>query len=250
MQTTTASLLPEQVRQYRESGYLLYSSHLFDQEDLDSLVAIFEQHLAEKGEKLSDELDTPHFRDERLLDYLLHENVLNIVESILGPDIGLWSSHFISKEPFKGRRTPWHEDSAYWAGKFDRLDKIVTVWLALDNSTKENGCMGVIPGTHHNGFSDYEEVEDKGNNTFPKEIKQGLFNEEDAVWLELKKGQCSLHDARIIHGALPNTSSKRRAGYTMRYFSLDMKFNPMAAPGHKIWWARGKNLAGNNLLYR
>ena len=250
METTATGLQPEQVALYREKGFLVYPHQLFGAAELESLFNLFEEHLANKGEKLSDELDTPHFRDERLLDYLLHDRVLDLVESIIGPDIGLWSSHFISKEPYTGRRTPWHEDSAYWAGKFDRLDKIVTVWLALEDSTMENGCMGVIPGTHRNGFSEYEDVEDISKNTFRKEIKKGSFNEKEAVWLELEKGQCSLHDARIIHGALPNASPKRRTGYTMRYFSLDMTFHPMAAPGHKIWWARGRNLAGNTLIFQ
>jgi ectoine hydroxylase-related dioxygenase (phytanoyl-CoA dioxygenase family) len=179
----------------------------------------------------------------------MHKRVLDMVEDILGPDFGLWSSHFISKEPKKGRRTPWHEDSAYWKGKFDRLDKIVTVWLSLDGSTMENGCMGVIPGTHVNGFSDYEKVEDMSQNTFSEEIKEGSFDEKQVVWFELAKGECSLHDARIIHGARANTSERRRTGYTMRYFGLDMKFNPEAAPDHKIYHCRGENLAGNPLFY-
>jgi len=247
---TNSGLTAQQISRYHDEGCLIYPFQLFDASELESLTAIFEEHLAERGDRLSDELDTPHFRDDRLLDYLLHDRVLDLVESLIGPDIGLWSSHFISKEPYYGRRTPWHEDSAYWAGKFDRLDRIVTVWLAIDNSTEENGCMGVIPGTHHNGFSDYVDVADAGNSTFKREISGTTFSEEDVKWLVLKRGQCSFHDARIIHGAQPNTSPDRRAGYTMRYFSLRMKFNPMSAPGHKIWWARGKNFAGNTLLFR
>ena len=76
---------------------------------------------ADKGDKLSDELDTPHYRDARLLDFLLSDEVLDTVEPLVGPDIALWSSHFISKDPFTGRETPWHEDSAFWNGRFDSV---------------------------------------------------------------------------------------------------------------------------------
>ena len=223
-----------QIQFYRTNGYVLPCQKLLEDNKQDKLKNIFEEHLADKGDKLSDELDTPHFRDQRLFEFLLAPATLDVVEAIIGPDIGLFSSHFISKEPGKGRRTPWHEDSAYWEGKFDRLDKIVTIWLAIDEATQENGCMGVIPGTHQNGFSNYEKVDDAASSTFETEIKSDELDLERVVWFELKPGEYSLHDARIIHGANANTSDKRRCGYTMRYFSLDMKFNEKVNPGHKL----------------
>jgi ectoine hydroxylase-related dioxygenase (phytanoyl-CoA dioxygenase family) len=246
-----SNLSKAQISQYSDQGYLLYKEKLFSKEKLDKLTNIFEEHLAQKGEKLSDELDTPHFWDERLLDFLLADEVLDVVQGLIGPNIGLWSSHFISKAPKVGRRTPWHEDSAYWNGRFDDMSKLVTVWLAIDDSTLENGCMGVVPGSHSNGFSEYETVDGK-TNVFESEIKKGSVDESKVVWFELNRGECSLHDSRIIHGANANTSDKRRCGYTMRYFSLGMKLN-LDHPNnktHKIWHARGENIANNPLIYR
>jgi hypothetical protein len=235
-------LSPEEIKHYHEQGYALYHKPLFSNEKMDRLTTIFEEHLAEKGAKLSDELDTPHFRDPRLLDFLLSDEALDVVEGLIGPDIVLWSSHFISKDPYVGRMTPWHEDSAYWNGRFDKYDSIVTIWLAIDRSNKENGCMRVIPGTHHNGFSEYEDV-DKRINTFHAQIKN--IDESQAVYFELERGECSLHDSRIIHGATANTSPHRRCGYTMRYISASTKVDPEINAGWKFWLARGRNLAGN-----
>lgn len=235
-------LANEQVEFFNREGYYLHKKPLFSEEKLANLTKIFEEHLAEKGSKLSDELDTPHFRDERLLEYLLSDEALDLVESIIGPDIVLWSSHFICKDPYTGRTTPWHEDSAYWNGRFDKYDNIVTIWLAIDPSTKENGCMRVIPGTHNNGFSEYEDV-DKKDNTFHAQIKN--IDESKAVYFELERGECSLHDSRIIHGASANKSPYRRCGYTMRYIPASTKVNLERNPGWKFWLARGKNIAGN-----
>lgn len=237
-----ASLSADEVTRYRTNGYLLYRDPIFPAEKLDRLRGIFEEHLAEKGEKLSDELDTPHFRDPRLLDFLLDDAVLDLVEPITGPDIALWSSHFICKDPYTGRRTPWHEDSAYWQDRLEGFEGIVTVWLAIDRSMRENGCMRVIPGTHTNGFSRYEAV-DHGSNTFGSQIVD--LDESQAVYFELEPGQCSLHDARIIHGAEANTSPYRRCGYTMRYMRTSNRMVPEANKGHKLWLARGKDLGGN-----
>ena len=235
-------LTKEQVDFYHKQGYLLHKKPLFSQEKLAKLTDIFEEHLEEKGDKLSDELDTPHFRDERLLEYLLSDEALDLVESLIGPDIVLWSSHFICKDPYKGRTTPWHEDSAFWNGRFDKYDNIVTIWLAIDRSNKENGCMQVIPGTHTNGFSEYEDV-DNTDNTFHAQIID--IDDSKAVHFELERGECSLHDSRIMHGADANKSPYRRCGYTMRYISASTKVNLENNPGWKFWLARGKNSAGN-----
>jgi hypothetical protein len=229
---------------FRANGYLLPRAQVFAPDQLDALEAIFDEHLADKGDKLSDELDTPHFRDPRLLDFLLADEVLDLVEPLIGPDIALWSSHFISKDPRVGRATPWHEDSAYWNGRFSSYDHIVTVWLALGPSNRENGCMRVIPGSHRGGgFSDYVPT-DMTVQTFHAEIPE--VDESKAVDFELDRGQCSLHDARIIHGAKPNTSDIRRTGYTMRYFPASVKMLPIEPnAGWKIWLARGQDSAGN-----
>lgn len=236
-------------RFYRDNGYLLRGRPLFTQNKFDHLYEIFEEHLAQKGHLKSDELDVPHFKDARLFDFLMADETLDVIEGIIGPNIGLWSSHFISKEPKVGRRTPWHEDSSYWKGRFNSFDGIVTLWLAIDRSTKVNGCMGVVPGTHVNGFSDYGDIEDE-NATFDTEIKKEV-REEDVVWFELEQNRYSLHDSRIIHGANANTSDTRRTGYTMRYFSTDLVLN-MEHPGnqsHKIYHCRGENFGNNPLLY-
>ena len=129
------SLTSSEVAFYRQNGYFLYHKPLFAPEKFSRLEKIFEEHLAEKGSKLSDELDTPHFRDPRLLEFLLSDEPLDLVEPLIGPNIGLWSSHFISKDPYSGRATPWHEDSAYWKGRLSAYDNIITVWLAIDHST-------------------------------------------------------------------------------------------------------------------
>src|SRR5262245_1804336 len=176
----------QDVAEFRKNGYFLYHHPVFSSEKMASLYAIFEEHLAAKGSLLSDELDTPHFRDPRLLDYLLSDEPLDIVEPIIGPNIGLWSSHFISKDPYTGRETPWHEDSAFWNGRISKFDKIITIWLAIDPADSENGCMRVIPGTHNNGFSEYKPV-DTTTNTFEKAITE--VDESQAVYFELARGE-------------------------------------------------------------
>ncbi|WP_054023982.1 phytanoyl-CoA dioxygenase family protein [Bacillus sp. FJAT-28004] len=239
---SVSTLSEQEVQFYKKNGYALHKKQLFSPEKMSELTNIFEEQWELVGRKLNSELDTPHFRDERLLKFLLSDEVLDLVEPLIGPNIGLWSSHFICKEPLVGKQTPWHEDSAYWKGRLSRFDNIVTVWLAIDRSSKENGCMRVIPGTHNNGFSEYEQV-DGNDNIFDTEIRNK--DESQAVYFELEPGESSVHDSRIIHGAAPNKSEFRRCGYTMRYFSTEAQVNTEKNQNHKVWLARGKDLAGN-----
>jgi ectoine hydroxylase-related dioxygenase (phytanoyl-CoA dioxygenase family) len=246
-----AIISPKQAEFYHENGYLLPQIPLFSTEKFEKLFDIFEYHLANRGDLRPDEMNNPHLKDERLFDFLLADEVIDVVEAIIGPNIGLWSSGFICKEPKTGKKTPWHEDSAYWEGRFNSFDGIVTIWLAIDEATKENGCMGVVPGTHHNGFSEYVDM-GTDHKIFNFEIKSDKINEDDVVWFALKKGTYSLHDSRIIHGAHANTSNTRRTGYTMRYFNTDLVLNREHPNNQdkKIYHARGENRGNNPLIYR
>jgi ectoine hydroxylase-related dioxygenase (phytanoyl-CoA dioxygenase family) len=246
-----AIISPKQAEFYNENGYLLPHIPLFSTEKFEKLFDIFEYHLANRGDLRPDEMNNPHLKDERLFDFLLADEVIDVVEAIIGPNIGLWSSGFICKEPKTGKKTPWHEDSAYWEGRFNSFDGIVTIWLAIDEATKENGCMGVVPGTQKNGFSEYVNM-GTDHKIFNFEIKGDTINEADVVWFELKKGTYSLHDSRIIHGANANTSNTRRTGYTMRYFNTDLILNREHPSNQdkKIYHAGGENRGNNPLIYR
>jgi len=246
----TELISKEQASFYYENGYLLPNIPLFSNEKFERLFNIFEEHLANRGDLKPDEMNAPHLKDDRLFEFLLADEVIDVVESLIGPNIGLWSSGFICKEPKTGKATPWHEDSAYWDGRFNSFDGIVTIWLAIDEATKENGCMGVVPGTHHNGFSEYEDM-GTDHKIFNFKIKDTTINEDEVVWFALNKGTYSLHDSRIIHGAHANTSRTRRTGYTMRYFNTDLVFN-REHPNNlnkEIYHARGINRGNNPLIY-
>ena len=140
--TATARLSPAELDAYRRDGYLLVQRPVLSPGRFASLKALYEEHRDGRGDKRADELDTPHLADPRLLEILLSDELLDLVEPIVGPDVGLFSSHFIAKEPRTGRPTPWHEDGAYWEGKFDRFDDLVTVWLAIEPSNRGNAACG------------------------------------------------------------------------------------------------------------
>ncbi len=142
----------------------------------------------------------------------------------------------------RAKDAPLHENSAYWKGRLEPME-VVTVWLAIDPSTPANGCMQIIPRTHHNGFSQYQNVSDPESAVFSAEIKAYEFESSKAMDCVLEPGQCFLHGGRLIHGSAANTGTMRRCGFTMRYILTTSRF--IANGLHQIYLAHGKDRAGN-----
>ena len=246
VKTTRSRLSDAQLKDYYEQGYLILKEPILSPEKFTSLRAHTETILDNlvDGERPED-IDTPHFGDPKLFEWLFDDAILDLVEPIVGPDIALFSSHFIAKPPGTGRRVPWHEDSHYWKPMFEKVD-VVTLWLAIDRASEQNGAMKVIPGSHRkSGVSEYESV-DATDNVFDTEIKKHGIDASKVVTIALEPNQASLHDAFMVHGSNPNTSATRRCGYTMRYMSTRARLNAECCKDwHQIYLARGKARVDN-----
>lgn len=241
-------LTPAEVERFNLEGYHVFRQPVFPQAKFDGLKKCFDDMLDNLDTGVRPEsMDVPHFQHPELFQWLFADEILDLVEPILGPDIALFASHFICKPKGNGLRVPWHEDSHYWKTMIDPME-VVTVWLAIDPSTKLNGCMNIIPRTHNTGkqgYSDYNDLK-PGEAVFRDEIKPNQRDDSKAIAIELEPNQCSLHDGRLIHGSAPNNSNIRRCGYTMRYVSTRVKQNyEKIGQWHHLYLARGKDHAGN-----
>jgi len=236
-QTTVSD---EQVKFYKENGYLTYG-RILTKPELDELRDYVDTMIANlPAGKRSEQRDMPHFEHPFLFKYLTHPRVLKVIERFIGPDIVRWSSHFISKRENDGMEVPWHQDGVYWSKMLEPMH-VITMWLAVDESKIENGCMRVIPGSHTLRDRRYKTV-NRENNLFGSEIIESDREASKAVNLELEVGECHFHDAWTIHNSSPNVSHKRRCGYTMRYMPADIRY-PGAEwrPTHHIYLLQGRD---------
>jgi hypothetical protein len=149
-----------------------------------------------------------------------HPAILDAVESVIGPDILCWSSTFFIKEARDPGFVSWHQDSTYWG--LDPAD-IVTAWVALSDSTAENGAMRVIPDTQT-----LEQIAHRDTFAADNLLTRGQeiaveVDERQAVMLTLQPGEMSLHHVRLIHGSDPNPSAKRRIGFAIRYLPTHVR---------------------------
>lgn len=199
-----------------------------------------------------------HFEQQWLWELATAPSVLDIVESLIGPDIMLMSTHIFVKHPPASQTADaetnvsasvfvdWHQDATYWG--LDDPENVITLWYAIDPSTSANGAMQVIPGTHRQALQ-HGKSEVSGNLLAANQAV--LVNDsmrETIVDLELQPGQASMHHGMLLHGSLPNLSRSRRCGVTLRYFPPSVKQVVQTHNAKSSWPAvcvRGEDKFGN-----
>jgi phytanoyl-CoA hydroxylase len=219
---------------YREDGYVVFRDVL----DPDLLAEVDahvdwlgRRHPELRGEQLGHELmrDDPFWvrlvSDDRLLD---------IAELFVGPDIALFASHYISKPAYSGQPVLWHQDGSFWP-----LEPmaVVTLWLAVDRSAPENGCVRVVPGSHEWDLAAMREAGEV-DNVLGKEIAVDV-DESAAVDIVLEPGDVEVHHPNIVHGSNANTSPRRRCGLTIRYIPTSTRITDPESPYPSAFHLRG-----------
>ncbi|MGH6697273.1 phytanoyl-CoA dioxygenase family protein [Sphingopyxis sp.] len=198
---------------FERRGYTIYR----DVVDAD-LIAEASRHVdwlvARNPDTRSENLGTRLVGDDPFWLRLVSDpRLLDIAEQYIGPDIALFASHYISKPAGDGQPVLWHQDGSYWP--LEPME-VISLWLAIDDSTPENGCLRVIPGSQHLGLQDLERRDDVAN-VLGSGINTSAVDEDAAVDVVLRAGDVSIHHPNVIHGSNANTSAYRRCGLTIRY---------------------------------
>lgn len=143
------------------------------------------------------------------------EQLLDVVENILGDDLVVDGTLVFYKPPHDSSYASWHQDSVYsgW-----HLTPSVSAWIALTPSEPANGCMRAIPGSHNEGLLEHDNVLDDPNllNRRGERLQMDV-DESQAVDIVLRPGEMSLHHTNIVHGSKPNTSAGPRIGFIVRF---------------------------------
>ena len=250
-------LTPPQIRSYNESGYVM-PLEAFTPAEADQNRAYFDDLLG-KVQRARSDLDSYsingfHVCCAGLYDIVTNPIILDHVQDLIGPDIICWGSHFFCKQPHDPRKVAWHQDASYWPYTPART---VTVWLAIDDTDRENDAMMFLPGTHRQGHLKWRQVtKDKAV------LNQEIENAEQLgqpVYDVLRAGQFSLHADMLAHGSEPNGSDRRRCGLTIRYCPPTVRaLNPDWTRGSVLCrgsdptgaWSRNPRPAGEDVSAR
>lgn len=138
--------------------------------------------------------------------------IVDVIEDILGPNIKIYADQLMMKPRFHGTVTDWHQDSVAWPHFVPQ--EHISCWLALDDATVENGCMTVIPGSHHWG-------------PVAREYKDKFLSMPELpapTPVEVKAGCCMFHHGLNFHRTGANQTPNRRRGLALHYISAETKY--------------------------
>jgi Phytanoyl-CoA dioxygenase (PhyH) len=259
-----AGLLAHELEHFREHGYVVPQFRLRPERVAQlrtALDALIERNPGVRPEHLvSAHVENPGREGVKgskvFLDLARDPEMIDLAQSVIGPDIILWGAHMFCKPGGDGLETPWHQDGHYWP---IRPLATCTIWVALDDSVKENGCLKVIPGSHKEKTLWPHMTEDRKDLVLDQKLNPACFDETKAQALELEAGQMSLHDVYMIHGSTVNRSKRRRAGLAIRYMPGSSVFDrtifadnnqngtfKVSFAQRPLWLLRGRDQTGRN----
>jgi ectoine hydroxylase-related dioxygenase (phytanoyl-CoA dioxygenase family) len=126
---------------------------------------------------------------------------------MLGPDIDLYWNQSVFKQPEGTKDFPWHQDDGYTPVE---PSPYLTLWLALNDATPENGCISVLPGSHKRGLVPHE----------PSPVGLVCYSNDapdQGVRVPVKAGSMAVFSSLTFHKSGPNTSNGPRKAYVIQY---------------------------------
>ena len=215
-----------QIDAYQRNGYL-FPLDVFDDDQVTTILAELDQAREDALSKgLEAELDrllraNVHYLLPFVSETAKSPQLLDRVQSILGPDLLLWSAEFFIKGANTDKIVSWHQDLTYWG--LGETDDEITAWVALSDVTVESGCMRFLPGSHQHNLLPHRDTFDATNLLSRGQEVAVDVDENDAVNVILKPGQVSLHHGRIFHASGPNCCGHDRIGLVFRFLTPSVR---------------------------
>jgi len=208
----TKRLSRAQIDQFAELGYVS-GIRLFRPDDCAAIRDRIETFEAERPEDAAWAFD---IKANLLFDWVYRLSAqgatLDVVEDLIGPDIFNTNTVLRIKEPGSGTHYGWHQDAA----RIEVTPCFVIAYLAITDSTPDNGGLRVIPGSHRSVLP-FEVVVNDDGQTLRRVARTRHVQESDALDLSLKAGEATFFSGLLVHGSGANRSQERRIAILTDY---------------------------------
>ena len=181
--------------------------------------------------------DFPIHLGPALFNLLTSPRILDVIESLIGPEIyshplqlvRLKVPENMAHQPYWDgvtNRVDWHQDLGVVHSEADHTD-MISVWFPMTDATIENGCLVIVPGSHHNGLALHcLPNESKGKPM--THIPEDLVPLDKAIPMPMKRGSALFFHRRLMHSSLPNNSDDLR-------WSFDFRYTKIGQPSGRSW---------------
>lgn len=149
-------------------------------------------------------------RDERMVD---------LAEDAIGKPIYLYSHKMTMKQPHEGGAWEWHQDFGYWYNYGCLAPDMMSIYVALDKATRENGCLQVLKGSHRLGRLNHIRENDQTN--VEHEHLEAALKRFELVYVEMEAGDALVFDGNLLHRSDANRTDTYRWGYICSYNAVE-----------------------------
>jgi len=157
--------------------------------------------------------------NELVKELMLDQRIGQMASQLSGADgIRIWHDQALIKRPW-ANPTAWHLDTPFWSFSDNRA---ISIWVALDDATLENGCLFFIPGSHK--LTSFDRITIGRNMDGIFDVYPQLRNC-SSVAAPMKAGSCSFHNGLTVHGANANMTNGFRRAMTCAYMPDGNQFN-------------------------
>jgi len=192
-----------------EAGYAVFDA-IFTDQDMDALddaLAAFARREGKDLERTVAFLQKIAERDEFVRDFARRPELVEIATGLLGPDVDLYFNQHVRKNPGPQEAFSWHQDDAY--GLVDP-SPYLTVWIAMTDSTLENGCVWALPGSWKQGLWPHQESS-FGLSCHP------LDHPDQGRPVEVSRGGVAIFWSLTVHKSGPNRTDLPRKAMIFQY---------------------------------
>lgn len=226
-------LTADQIKRYRDQGFLIHEN-LLSPVELGELTDAVMNAVAEMGDrkiKAVDWKDGDQYYDRVFVQrlnlwrdhptirrYLIESAIGEMASELAGVPLRVWHDQALNKQPW-ANPTSWHLDNPYWS--FHSTNAI-SIWIALDDATLQNGCMYYLPGSHKLVTNDNVGIGPNVGDLFRLYPALGRIQ---PVPAPMKAGSCAFHNGLTAHGAGPNMTPGWRRAMTCAYMPAGSAFN-------------------------
>jgi hypothetical protein len=215
---------PAQMAAYQRDGYVLVPG-LFDADEIALLRAAIETDPSLQ-QSLYDRKDTAgmatrmatwnHPGDSVYGLAARSERVVDTMEAMLGGEVYHYHSKLTAKEPQVGGAWEWHQDYGYWYHNGCVFPLMASVMVALDHSTRENGCLQVVPGSHLCGRIEHGVLAGEQVGADARRVEE-ILKRLPIVHAEMAPGDGLFFHSNVLHRSDQNRSLSRRWTVLMCY---------------------------------
>lgn len=226
----TNLLTAAQVAEFHREGFLVVEAPQISQSELEwfrsLLISLLERGVGGKegrnfdisareggDDVVTQQLFRPSLYATELSEWRYRKLGLAIAKQLLGPEATLAADNTVLKPSRVGGPTPWHQDEAYNDPQF--YQEQISIWMAIFETTTENGAMAFIPRSHLKGILPHR-LNGGAKEANSIECYEG-FDPNDAKVCPIPAGGITIHKGRTVHGASGNKSDAPRLGYILNY---------------------------------